>query len=75
MENEEDNIKDKLCKHWKQVKQEYKLMKVLGAGTFGQVVYAKHRKTEKKMAIKFITGKLDSAGKVRNLIRELSILR
>ena len=50
-------------------------MKILGSGTYGQVVYCLHRKTKKEVAIKFIKGKFDEKQRVRNLIRELSILR
>ena len=41
-----DSIKSKICKQWKFATKEYKLMKVLGAGTFGQVIHSKHRKTK-----------------------------
>ena len=75
MENSTTNIKDKLCKYWKYASKDYKLLKIIGSGTFGQVVYSKNRKTNQEVAIKFIQGKFDSNQKVRNIIRELSILR
>ena len=71
----EEKSMDKISKYWKYAKAEYKLLKVLGAGTFGQVVFGKHRVTKKEVAIKFIKGDLDSHQRIRNLIRELSILR
>ena len=52
----EDKPMDKLSKYWKYAKEEYKLLKVLGAGSFGQVVHGKHRDTKKDVAIKFIKG-------------------
>ena len=46
--------KVKLCKFWKFTKDVYKLVCVLGTGTYGQVIHAIHRETKKKVAIKFI---------------------
>ena len=75
MENKDENIKETISKYWRYVQKEYKLMKILGTGTFGQVIHCKHRKTKEEVAIKFIKGELNSTQKVRNLIREISVLR
>ena len=61
--------------NWQHLKKEYKLTQVLGKGTYGMVVKAVDRKTKKEVAIKYIQGKLASNLKVRNLIRELAIMR
>lgn len=39
---------------WNEVRGEYKLCEQLGAGSYGQVVKAKHRTTKKVVAIKLI---------------------
>ena len=57
---EKNDIKGKICKQWKYANKEYKLMQILGAGTFGQVIHAKHRQSKKEVAIKFIKGELNS---------------
>ena len=64
-----------MTKHWRAVKENYKLLKVLGAGTFGKVVLAKHRTTKQEVAIKFIATTFDKQSECRNVLRELSILR
>ena len=43
---DKDSLKNKICKQWKFATKQYKLMKVLGAGTFGQVIHSKHRVTK-----------------------------
>lgn len=69
------NMKDKLTNHWGKISHKYKLVDVLGSGTFGQVVKAKDRTTNMHVAIKLIKGGLTSEVKIRNLVREISILR
>jgi serine/threonine protein kinase len=39
---------------WKHLKPNYKLLKIVGQGTFGTVVQAMHRKTGIEVAIKLI---------------------
>ena len=43
-----------LSKHWNLVKEKYKLLKLIGAGTNGEVVLAKLRDTQTEIAIKMI---------------------
>ena len=49
----ENNAKP-LDKNWHVVKDKYKLIKKLGAGSSGEVVYAMNRATKEKFAIKMI---------------------
>ncbi len=57
------------------MKEEYKLLEVLGEGAFGQVVRAKHRQFKQQVAIKFIETDFDDLITLRNIIREVSLLR
>ena len=36
------------------MKQDYKLKKILGSGSYGQVVKAEHKKSQRTVAIKFM---------------------
>lgn len=47
--------KSKLSAKWKSITKQYKLVDFLGEGSFGQVVRAKNRETNQKVAIKLIT--------------------
>jgi mitogen-activated protein kinase 1/3 len=51
------------------------LLKIIGQGTYGTVVEAKHRGTGIKVAIKLILADLKTQVQCRNIIRELTILR
>ena len=70
-----DKDKEKLSSHWKVIKEEYKLLDVLGEGTFGKVIKARVRTTGNLVAIKFIKADFTSINHLRNLVRELQILR
>ena len=39
---------------WEQVRKTYKLKQVIGEGSFGKVIEARHRETREKVAIKLI---------------------
>ena len=67
--------KPNLSRHWKHVKGEYQLLEVIGEGTFGMVLKAKHRKHGKMVAIKFIKYDTKDTIQLRYVIRELSLLR
>ena len=67
--------KENLSKHWKYVNKDFKLIDVLGEGTFGKVIHAKRRTTKQEVAIKFVKCDLTNTLACRNLIRELGILR
>lgn len=68
----EDN---QLCKDWSHVKARYKLVQVLGKGSFGRVIFARIRDTKKEVAIKYIKAKFTDIYALRNIIREVTILR
>ena len=67
--------KSNLSKHWKIVSGQYKLLNVLGEGTFGKVIQARHRVTKQDVAIKFINTKFEKQSECRNILREISILK
>jgi mitogen-activated protein kinase 1/3 len=73
--NSKEDKKPKLNSKWKQLKGKYKLINIIGEGTFGQVVQAKERDTGANCAIKFIQTDFKDTNSVRNIIRELQILR
>ncbi len=73
--NEKEDKKPKLSSKWKQLKGRYKLLNVIGEGTFGQVVQAKERETGVLCAIKCITADFSDSNNLRNIVRELQILR
>ena len=60
---------------WKQLKPDYKLLRIVGQGTFGTVVHGKHRKSGTEVAIKLIKTELTQQIECRNIYRELTILR
>jgi serine/threonine protein kinase len=69
--NSKEDKKPKLQSKWKQLKGKYKLINVLGEGTFGQVVHAKDRESGNQCAIKYVTTDFKDTNSVRNIIREL----
>jgi len=58
-------------KHWKLASEKYKLLEVLGQGSFGQVVRARNRVTKEEVAIKYIKTKFTNLIECRNVLREL----
>lgn len=55
MLSSKSNIRTNLEDHrWSFVRNEFKLIELLGEGSFGQVVRAKHRDSGKYFAIKLI---------------------
>lgn len=48
-----------LSSKWKQCQDKYKLTSLIGSGSFGQVVQAKHRASGTKVAIKLIENVFD----------------
>jgi serine/threonine protein kinase len=45
---------------WQIIKPDYKLLSILGQGTFGQVIHAMHRDSRTNVAIKYIKTKFDN---------------
>jgi serine/threonine protein kinase len=65
----------KLDRSWITVKKDYKLLYVLGQGSYGQVVKATHRVTKKIVAIKNIKCTFDDLTHMKYVLREITILR
>lgn len=59
---------------WETIRGEYKLMDFLGAGSFGQVLRAKKRRTGQIVAIKLIVNPFRDAYEARKMFREIKIL-
>ena len=59
---------------WSQVEDKYELNKLLGEGSFGQVMLATHRTTHIKVAIKKIDKVFDCSYMFKKIIREIQIL-
>ena len=60
---------------WNDVRGEYKLCEQLGAGSYGQVVKAKHRATKQVVAIKLIKDVFKDSFQTRKILREIKIMR
>ena len=65
---------NKLDNSWKTVKEHYKLITVLGEGVGGQVVKARHRKTNKTFAIKKIKCSFKNLDQMKYILREIAVL-
>jgi serine/threonine protein kinase len=65
----------KLNSSWKACKKDYKLTEVVGAGSGGMIVKARHRASEKEVAIKKIDCGFDDMMHMKYVLRELTILR
>lgn len=72
MENSQSH--SKLPKIWKQVKKDYKLIEIIGQGSFGTVVKAQTRVNRKYVAIKLIEGITKTSYTARKVLREVYIL-
>ena len=65
-----------LDRNWKQVSEQYKLVRKLGAGSSGEVVYSIHRTSRQKVAIKMIKIPSDNTlNYLRYFLREVQIMR
>ena len=60
---------------WDNLLPDYQLIEVLGEGSFGRVVRAKHRKSGKMVAIKYVADAFDNQYAARKILREVQILR
>ena len=69
------NNHSKLDQSWKNVTKEYKLLQVLGQGTGGQVIKAKHRESGQIVAVKKVEIAIEDLDHVKYVLREISILR
>jgi len=55
-------------------KKDYKLVQIIGQGSFGTVIKAQHRTTRKFVAIKLLEGFNSTQYSVRKVMREIQIL-
>ena len=64
-----------LSEEWNSVTATYKIKKLLGEGSYGQVVLGKDRKTRKKVAIKYIKDYDQHEYDCVKILREIQILK
>ena len=67
----EDRNTKKLSSIWKGVQDQYRLLELLGEGSFGQVVKAQHILTGKMYAIKLVTKVFKDEFTARKILREI----
>lgn len=60
---------------WKNALKQYKFIKLLGVGSYGEVVQAKHRASGTIVAIKLLKDIFRSVYESKKVIREVQILR
>jgi mitogen-activated protein kinase 1/3 len=70
-----ETYKDETSPLWKELNDEYEIIKLLGYGAFGQVMKAKNLVTDEVVSIKLMHGCFKSIHRSRMLLRELMILR
>lgn len=58
-----------------EVGQDYELVKLLGAGSYGQVASAVHKPSGKKVAIKKMDGVFEDEVDCKRILREITLLR
>ena len=61
--------------YWRDITSDYKIIKLIGQGTFGQVVKAKHRATGEYVAIKLISDCFYNSTITRQILREVMLMR
>ena len=64
-----------LSSTWKYALVDYELIKLIGIGSYGEVVHAKSKATGKEVAIKLISGIFRHNYDSKKIIREIQILR
>lgn len=60
---------------WQQLPDDYIMEDLIGEGSFGQVIRAKHVKSSKKVAIKLVQNIYEDDYNARKILREVQILR
>lgn len=60
---------------WETVANDYELLKLVGIGSYGEVVRARHRASGRLVAIKLLTGIYKSFYECKKVLREIQILR
>ena len=69
------DLKDSLVPIWNNASKDYKLLEILGKGSFGIVVRARHRYTQQMVAIKLIDKISNTPYQMRQILREIFLLR
>lgn len=60
---------------WKTALNDYEFIKLIGIGSYGEVVHAKHRASGKEVAIKLISDLFKNSYDSKKIVREVQILR
>ena len=60
---------------WETVAKDYELLKLVGTGSYGEVVRARHRASGRLVAIKLLSGIYKSFYECKKVLREIQILR
>ena len=64
-----------LSSHWRFLKEDYKIIEIIGEGTYGEVVKGIRRETQQKYAIKCLIFDKSEAFRLKCCIREIQILK
>ena len=67
--------KKQMMKEWKPILDKYEPIKVLGSGSYGQVIEAMNKTTKKKVAIKRVTCLFEDLIDTKRILREITLLR
>ena len=62
-------------KEWKPILGKYEPLKVLGSGSYGQVIQARNKETNKIVAIKRVMGLFEDLIDTKRILREITLLR
>ena len=62
-------------KEWMPILDKYEPLKVLGSGSYGQVIQAKSKLTNQTVAIKRVTGLFEDLIDTKRILREITLLR
>ena len=75
MSSEQKDSTNKLNQIWAYVKKEYKIIKLIGKGSYGEVMKVKSRSDKKTYAIKRIKDVFSCKYSAKQVLREVAILR
>ena len=62
-------------KEWMPILDKYEPVKVLGSGSYGQVIQAKNKLTNQTVAIKRVMGLFEDLIDTKRILREITLLR
>ena len=69
------SLLERLPAAWSSLAADYDFLKIQGQGSFGQVVKANHKSSNKTVAIKYIADAFDNIHSIKRVYREIAILR